>query len=104
MFRRMLLAIILTASPVSATVITIEDVVIPASGYLNNSAFNSGGAQFNNNYDTTFGSWGGFAASNVVNTITPGYGNQYASFAGGGDGSAKYAVGYVDSFTPTIPH
>jgi len=87
-----------------AAIVTLEDVTIPPSGYLNNAAFASGGASFNNYYDATFDFWAGFAASRIVNATTPGYGNQYASFAGGGDGSANYAVGYVDSFTPTLPH
>ncbi|MFL5328530.1 MAG: DUF4465 domain-containing protein [Gemmataceae bacterium] len=102
MFRYALI-VCLFSSPAAASVITLEDVNIPSSSYINNAPISSGGATFNNNYDSTFGSWGGFAASNIVDTTTPGYGNQYASIAGGGDGSPNYAVAYVDTFTPTIP-
>lgn len=46
--------------------------------------FTSGGASFPNTYDNEYGSWSGWAYSNVVDTTTDGYGNQYAAIAGGG--------------------
>lgn len=40
----------------------------------------------------------GFSYSNVVNTTTPGVGNQYAAFAGSGsNGSSNYLVGSSDT-------
>src|SRR4051794_33533112 len=100
---RAILILCLMASPAYAGVVTLEDVPIPGVGYMNGAPFISGGATFNNVYDTTYGSWGGFAASHIVDATTPGYGNQYAAWPGGGDGSVNYAVGYVDTFTPTNP-
>lgn len=41
-----------------------------------------------------FDSWSGWAFSSVVDTATPGFGNQYAAFAGGGDMSQKYAIAF----------
>lgn len=88
--------------------VTLEDKTVPATGYYNGSdsagGFTSNGAFFNNGYDTTYGSWGGFSYSNKTDNTTAGYGNQYSAYAGSGaGGSANYAVGYVDTYTPTIP-
>jgi len=48
-----------------------------------------------------FYSWAGFAYSNVEDTNTAGYGNQYAVFSGSGvGGKGNYAVVYDDSFDP----
>jgi len=100
---RAMLALLIASAPASASVIDLEDVTVPPNSYVNNLPITSGGATFNNNYDATWGSWAGFAASNIVDATTPGWGNQYASFAGGGDSSARYAVGFLDTFTPVIP-
>jgi hypothetical protein len=100
-----------------AQVIDLEDLSLPGPNtFFNGSAnvvppatvsttpFVSRGAAFNNRYDTAFGgNWSGWSYSNVVNTTTPGFGNQYASFAGGGDNSPQYAVGFQDFFTPVTP-
>lgn len=72
-----------------------------ASEYWNgddlSGGFQSGTAQFNNYYDTTYYYWSGFAYSKVKDSVTAGYGNQYASYANGGaDTSANYAVWYGD--------
>lgn len=68
--------------------------------------FSSGGAFFNNHYETTdWGDfWGGWSYSNVNDTETAGFLNQYAAFTGTGIGpSGVYGVAYVDTWTPTIP-
>jgi hypothetical protein len=60
--------------------------------------FTSGGAAFNNNF-TNFGGgccWEGFAYSQMTDTTTPGFGNQYSAFPGAGaGGSATYAIGFT---------
>ncbi len=68
------------------------------------------GVEFFNGYTPAFGSWNGFAWSNVVDTTTPGFGNQYASFAGGGSDGAggavageNYAVAFSDSSYFNLP-
>ena len=49
----------------------------------------------NNTYDEEWGSFTGFAISNVTDNITPGYGNQFSAYPGGGaDNSTGYAVAY----------
>jgi hypothetical protein len=107
----------LAPSAAQAQVIDLEDLSLPGPNtFFNGSAnvvppatvsttpFISRGASFNNRYDTAFGgNWSGWAYSNVVNTTTAGFGNQYASFAGGGDNSPQYAVGFQDFFTPVTP-
>jgi hypothetical protein len=62
------------------------------------SGFTDGNLYFVNNYDTSFGGyWGGCSYSNVVDTLTNAYSNQYACIAGKGyNGSSKYGVAYAD--------
>ncbi|TWT92525.1 Dockerin type I repeat protein [Neorhodopirellula pilleata] len=66
--------------------------------------FRSGSLSFANEYTPAFGSWSGWAYSNVTDTVTAGFANQFASYSGGGaDGSDTFAVagGYGES-PPTI--
>ncbi|MBV6459226.1 MAG: hypothetical protein HONBIEJF_02371 [Fimbriimonadaceae bacterium] len=79
-------------------VVDFEDVTLGAGNYYNGNdgagGFVSRAAAFNNTYDTNWDFWGGWAASRVVDTTTEGFGNQYASFAGGGLASAQYGVAF----------
>ena len=89
-----------------AQVIDFSDLSLAAESYTNNSSFNSGGAGFNNSFNATYSSWGGFAYSNTTNSTGPGYTNQYSSITGtSGNGTAGgiYAVAYQDFYTPTTP-
>lgn len=70
------------------------------------SNISSGNATLANSYTTAwsapdgggdffYDSWSGWAYSKATDAVTPGFGNQYSSIAGGGaDGSASYVVGY----------
>lgn len=96
--------------PAHAVVVDFEDVgapLSPQSADFDSGGFTSGGASFNNlfqDFGGGFTSWAGFAISNVVDTTTPGFVNQYAAFAGEGAGSsATYAVAFQDSFVPFAP-
>ena len=67
--------------------------------------FDSETLTFNNNHSQDFGSWDGFAYSNVVDTTTAGFTNQHAAFPGeGASESDTYGVGFVSSGSepPTI--
>jgi autotransporter-associated beta strand protein len=72
--------------------------------------FTSGGVAFENRYSLTYqsdpGIWEGFAYSNIDNTTTPGYTNQFAAVTGGGINGpgSTYAVAYEDwgSYSPTL--
>ena len=69
----------------------------PESAYNGSDSagqFSAGGLIFNNQYNTTFGSWSGWAYSNTTDVTTSGYLNQYSSFSGGGAvNSDTYLVG-----------
>jgi hypothetical protein len=82
-----------------------EDLALGTGSYWNGSdgsgGFASGSAWFSNNYDTTYGSWDGFAYSDISNTSVKGLSSQYNAITGSGQGgSANYAVGYVGWITP----
>jgi hypothetical protein len=97
---------LLALTPASAATVTFEELPLDNSGYWNGSTppaggFISGGATFHNDYDSSFGSWSGFAYSNQTDNTTAGFGNQYSSLAGGGaGGSSNYALAYI--FDPAV--
>jgi len=93
----------------AADVVTVDfaDKSLPPNSFYNGSdlagGFTSGGAHFWNNYNPQFQSWIGFAYSNVNNTTTPGFTNQYAAITGSGVGGAGiYAVGFDAGLPPTV--
>src|SRR5262245_175379 len=99
-----LLALALLTAPARGQVVAdLEDLPLSGPNTFYNGAdgaggFTSRGARFNNSYNATFGAWEGWAYSNVVNTTTPGFTNQYAAYnlpGGGGDGSPQYAVAFA---------
>jgi len=81
---------------------------LAAQSYYNGAdeagGFDSSGAHFSNSFTDWgggFTSWAGWAVSNVVDTTTPGYVNQYAAWPGSGaGGSALYGVAYASVFDP----
>lgn len=100
-------AICLFSALATAATVTFETVPLGGAGYDNGSGgaggFSLGGANFNNNYDSLYGSWSGFAISNQGDTVNPSYLNQYSAWPGGGvDGSAQFAAGYFSTYqTPS---
>ncbi len=87
----------------------------PGGGsYYNGSdgagGFTSGGAYFQNNYHTSWGSWDGWSVSNTTDTTTPGYTNQFSAYPGSAHSGTQYGVFYqpwvsgpMVSFTSTDP-
>jgi len=68
--------------------------------------FTTGSVQLLNKYTEGLwgGFWSGFAISAAVDSITPGFTNQYSTIAGtGANGSAKFALAY-DSATIHLPY
>jgi len=72
--------------------------------------WSSQGASFNNNFIAAFSSWSGWSWSNVTDTTTAGFGNQYASSTGGGSNGAggvvageKYAVSFGNDAFFNVP-
>jgi hypothetical protein len=84
-----------------AQISTFDDLKLDsANAYWNGSdtsgGFRSGSAYFYNNYNQSWGSWTGFAYSNMKNDTTAGYTNQYSAItAGGVNGSDNYGVAYA---------
>jgi hypothetical protein len=100
-----------TTAAVHATTFTstFEDQGLAASSFSNNAGpsgrFVSGGNSFNNNFDTTFGSWSGWAVSSTTDATTHGFGNQYSAITGGGaGGSATYGVAFTSAFPTANPN
>lgn len=96
-------------SSARADIVTFEDLVLSPGTYQEGStlspagSFSSGGATFNNSYDSEYGSWFGWSYSNVVDKTTPGFGNQWAAYApAGGDASSNYAVAYQAGYLGEI--
>jgi len=110
-----------------AETVTFEDLTVPNNGYWQGPAsngvdqevydenygyssvictgtFTSGGVQFVNRYNKSWGSWGGFGYSNMTDTTTMGSSNQYSAVPGSGCAkSPNYAIacGYLDNFDPS---
>ena len=104
------LAVILMTVSVSNAedIANFDDLSLEPNSYWNGSdgsgGFISGQAWFNNNYDSTWGSWDSFCYSNMTDINSSGWAAQYNAITGAGeDGSANYAVGYVGwAGPPTI--
>jgi len=94
-----LILVLMISSVSGAAIATFDDLSLSAESYWNGSdgsgGFGSGGAAFNNNYNTTYMSWDGFAYSNITDTTSSGWSAQYNAITGGGQGgSANYAIGF----------
>lgn len=65
-----------------------DHLPLAGSGYWNGSngsgGFSSGNAFFPNNYYAAWGSWNGWAYSNMRDVTTPGWANQYSAITAGG--------------------
>jgi hypothetical protein len=58
--------------------------------------YTSGSYNFENNYNAGWGSWAGWAVSNVTDNTTPGWANQYSAITGSGEaGSDQYGICYA---------
>lgn len=80
-----------------------EDVVLTDS-ILNSRSFTTSGLEFSNSYDTTYGSWEGFAVSARVNTTDKTYENQYSPITGEAFSGSNFAVVYQGIEVPTLRH
>jgi len=106
MKRIFLLAFLLTAffmvPAAGAATATFDDLTLAPNSYWNGSdgsaMFTSGDTLFTNGFTDWgggFTSWDGWAYSNMTDTTTSGFLNQYSSITGSGsNGSANYGVMY----------
>ena len=100
--------LVVCTAGVSADLSGFEDLTLVPESYWNGSdgsgGFTSESCWFNNNYNTTYGSWDGWAYSNVIDNTTPGWSNQYSAIRGSGvAGSDNYGVGYWYAWAVTPP-
>ncbi|MGE0560479.1 MAG: DUF4465 domain-containing protein [Flavobacteriales bacterium] len=108
------LGLMLSSTNITAQTADFENLTLPAESYWDgsdlsgthnngefHSEFTSGDFTFPNVFDTTWGApgyWlGGFAYSNMTDSVTSGPGNKYSAKAGSGDNSANYIVGSNNS-------
>lgn len=104
------LGLMLSLTNINAQTADFENLTLPAESYWDGSdlsgthnngefysEFTSGDFTFPNVFDTTWGApgyWlGGFAYSNMTDSVTSGAGNKYSSRAGGGLSSINYIIG-----------
>jgi len=100
----LMLACALAWADAGAATIDFSTLSLAPNSYWNGSnnagGFTAGGAFFNNSYyyDSTYNyeSWTGFAYSNITNTTTTDYTNQYSAITGGGvlGAGSNYALGF----------
>ena len=91
-----------------AHVTDFEDLTLAGETYWNGSdeagGFASGSAWFANNYHSDWGSWDGFAYSNITNTGISGLSGQYNAIVGAGQGGSEiYATAYDPGSWGTPP-
>ncbi len=100
------IAILYFTTSKGQTTSTFESLTLAHGSYWNGyttplgAVFTDGNAIFQNFYDTSFGGFwsGGWAYSNMTDSITAGFGNLYsATTAIGYSGSPNYAVGTQNS-------
>ncbi len=93
------IVVLLMASTAYGAVATFDDLTLASESYWNGSdesgGFQSGDAWFKNAYNSSWGSWSGWAYSNTTDTTTAGWTNQYSAYTGGGaEGSSNYGVAF----------
>jgi len=102
-------AILALTGITNAQLADFDDLTLAVDSYWNGAdgsgGFTSGTASFNNNYDTIYGSWDGFAYSNRTDTSLYEWSSaQFNAITGTGQAnSANYGVGFVGwNGLPTI--
>jgi len=97
-----LCVLLLIGSVRAQTISDFENFNLASGSFLNGSQgeglFTSGDVELPNTFTDfgTFVAWTGWSISAVEDTISPGFVNQYASWAGTGfNGSATYAVAFA---------
>jgi hypothetical protein len=104
LFVAVFITAIFASSANAQTVATFDDLSLPVDSFWNGSdmsgGFNNGNAHFSNTYNSQYSSWGGFAYSSKMDSLTAGFTNMYSSANGKGySGSATYAVGFVSAYS-----
>jgi len=87
-------------SVMSQEVLGFENFILEQDSFLNGNdlsgGFTEGDIFLQNDYNTDWDSWSGWAISNTTDTTTPGFTNQYSVIAGEGNNSSEnYATAFV---------
>lgn len=103
-------------NPEQETIVSdFENLYLESDSFWNGSdgsgVFTSGMIRFPNSYDPDWGSWSGWAYSNMANDSTPGFSNQYSTVTASGydtlaSGGSTYGVSWVPTnwiTSQTIP-
>jgi hypothetical protein len=108
MYKSILTLLVIVAFCISASaqnemrtnVSTFDVIPLKTNGYYNGSdlkgGFWNGHFKFRNSYDTAWKVWSGISVSNMTDTITNSFTNEYSSITGGGiNGTKNYAVCFL---------
>jgi len=80
----------------NAQIATFDGVALDSTGFWNGADgtgnYTEEGFSFFNSYEDIWGSWSGFAVSNITDNVTEGWGNQYGVSAGTAYSGANFAV------------
>lgn len=94
----LLFAFASSAALAAAGTATFDDLTLAPNSKENGQnlggSFTSGGLTFSNEYYASYDGWSGFAYSNVNDTSTAGYGNQYAAVTGTAKSGSNYGVSF----------
>jgi hypothetical protein len=89
---------IMTPNTKAGNVADFENLTLPPESYWNGSdesgGFSSGDSYFINNYNKNWGSWDGWAYSNMTDNTTPAWSNQYSAYTGAAHSGSIYGVSY----------
>ncbi len=107
MNKYIILLLMLSTSTYTQSVVDFESFDTGISGFLNGSDANGEFCEEDiclpNDYNANYDSWQGWAISSTTDTTTPGFTNEFSSYAGSGfNESTNYAVSF--SFGPNIIH
>lgn len=98
------MSLLWTALITAQTTSDFESLLSSPESFLNGSdgsgGWEDGNIFINNSYNAAYDSWTGWAISNITDTLTAGYTNQYSCIAGEGvNGSESYAVAFTTGET-----
>ena len=94
-------AILIYHQAFAQNISNFEEVTLNSNGFNNGSdttgGYSSGGLRFVNQYNTEFFFWSGFAASQLTDSVTSGFSNQYSAYAGAAFDGSKFGLAYASS-------
>ena len=82
----------------AASIIDFEDFPLASNSHYfpaSSEIIDLGGVYLNHDYDTSYGSWGGWTVSNERDFTTPGYMNQFSAYLPSSTGPNNYALAYT---------